>query len=89
LENYEETCGEELKETELYDSSGNSLLHKAASLGHVEVLMTLLERTHTSPDLVNSSLATPLHLASKNNRIDVAKFLIGCGVDANLQDEHG
>jgi ankyrin repeat protein len=34
-------------------------------------------------------LATPLHLACKNNRVDSAKFLIGCGVDANCEDEHG
>lgn len=51
--------------------------------------MLLLERTGAKPDLVNSSLATPLHLACKNDRADAAKFLIGCGVDANQQDEHG
>jgi len=89
LEEYEEKQGEELKETELYDRSGNSVLHKAASLGHANILMLLLERTGAKPDLVNSSFATPLHLAVKNNRVDAAKFLIGCGVDANCQDEHG
>lgn len=83
LEEYEEKQGEELKETELYDRSGNSVLHKAASLGHANILMLLLERTGAKPDLVNSSFATPLHLAVKNNRVDAAKFLIGCGVDAN------
>ena len=51
--------------------------------------MLLLERTGARPDILNASLATPLHLASKNNRCDAAKFLIGCGVDANAQDEHG
>ena len=51
--------------------------------------MLLLERTGSKPDILNSSLATPLHLACKNNRIDAAKFLIGCGVAANIQDEHG
>ena len=74
---------EELPEAELYDSTGNSVVHKAASLGHADTLMLLLESTNAKPDMVNSSLATPLHLACKNNRIDAAKFLIGCGVDAN------
>lgn len=53
------------------------------------MLMLLLERTGAKPELVNAQLATPLHLACKNNRISIAKFLIGCGVDVNHQDEHG
>jgi ankyrin repeat protein len=65
------------------------MIHKAASLGHAEALMLLLERTGAKPDLVNGQLSTPLHLACKNNRDNVAKFLIGCGVDVNVQDEHG
>jgi len=89
LEAYEEEAGMELKESELYDDTGNSVIHKAASLGHAEILILLLERTGAKPDLLNSSLASPLHLACKNNRVDAAKFLIGCGVDANLPDEHG
>jgi ankyrin repeat protein len=72
-----------LSEADLYDSLGNSMAHKAASLGHAEILMLLLERTGAKPDLPNGQLATPLHLACKNNRESVAKFLIGCGVDVN------
>ena len=89
LEQYEEKSQDELNMTELYDYTGNSVIHKAASLGHAEVLMLLLERTGAKPDMVNSSLATPLHLACKNNRYEAAKFLIGCGVDANQPDESG
>lgn len=73
----------------MYDFNGNTMIHKAASLGNAEALMILLERTGAKPDLPNAALATPLHLACKNNRIDACKFLIGCGVDANAQDEHG
>jgi ankyrin repeat protein len=83
LEEYEEKAGEELKEAELYDQTGSSVIHKAASLGHAAILMLLIERTGANPDLVNASFATPLHVASKNNRIDSCKFLIGCGVDVN------
>eukprot|EP00347_Sterkiella_histriomuscorum_P001332 403372439 len=78
-----------LEDADLHDASGQSMVHKAASAGHAEILMLLLERTGIKPDLVNAQLATPLHLACKNNRESVAKFLIGCGVDVNMQDEHG
>jgi ankyrin repeat protein len=61
----------------------------AASKGHLEILMLLISRVGAKPDIVNQSLATPLHLACRNNRINVCKFLIGCGVDVNMQDEHG
>lgn len=83
IESYEEKNNEELKENELYDQTGNTVIHKAASLGHSEILMILLERTEAKPDMVNSVLATPLHLACRNNRIEAAKFLIGLGVDVN------
>lgn len=73
----------EIDQHQMYDSSGQTMIHRAASLGHSEIMMLLLERTGAKPDLVNTQLATPLHLACKNNRIDIAKFLIGCGVDAN------
>jgi ankyrin repeat protein len=44
----------------------------------------LIERTGAKPDMVNAQLATPLHLACKNNKEHVVKFLIGCGVDVNI-----
>ena len=53
------------------------------------MLMLLLERTGAKPDLVNAQLATPLHVACRSNKEPVVKFLIGCGVEANMQDEHG
>ena len=65
------------------------MLHIAALLGHSDMMMLLLERIEAKPDLVNAQLATPIHLACRNNRENVVKFLIGCGVDANCQDEHG
>lgn len=72
-----------------YDQKGQSMLHYAASLGHVDALMMLVERTAAKPDMVNAQLATPLHTACKFNHPNVVKFLIGCGVDVNTQDEYG
>ena len=65
------------------------MLHTASALGHVESLMVIIEHTDAKPDLLNANLATPLHFACRNNHDMVAKFLIGWGVDANIQDEHG
>ncbi len=65
------------------------MLHKAAQLGNADMMMLLLERTGAKPDLVNAQLATPLHVACRSDKENVVKFLIGCGVEANVQDEHG
>ena len=73
----------------MYDPQGQTMLHLAALLGHADMLMVLLERTGAKPDILNAQLATPLHLACKNNKEGVAKFLIESGVDVNIQDEHG
>ena len=43
----------QLSEADLFDTLGNSMAHKAASLGHAEILMLLLERTGAKPDIVN------------------------------------
>ncbi len=44
----------EISEASLYDGYGQSMIHKAASLGYIEMLMLLLERTGAKPDLVNA-----------------------------------
>ena len=79
----------EIEEQNMYDANGNSMLHKAASLGQTDIIMLLLERTGAKADLVNAHLATPLHVACRTNQENIVKFLIGCGVEANVQDEHG
>lgn len=70
-------------ESNLYDPFGQTMIHKAASQGSAEMLMLLIERTGAKPDIVNASLATPLHLACRNGRENVVRFLIGCGVEVN------
>ena len=79
----------EIEEQNMYDANGQSMLHKAAQLGQTDILMLLLERTGAKADLVNAHLATPLHVACRTDKESVVKFLIGCGVEANVQDEHG
>ena len=79
----------EILESHLYDASGNTMLHTAAELGHDEIMMLLIERTGAKPDMVNNTLATPLHMACRADKPSVVKFLIGQGIDVNIQDEHG
>ena len=82
--------GKEWPTAALFDKDGNhTMLHTAAALGHVESLMVIIEHTDAKPDILNSNLATPLHFACRNNHDMAAKFLIGWGVDVNIQDEHG
>lgn len=73
----------EVFEANLYDPFGQTMIHKAASLGDTKMLMLLIERTGAKPDLANGALATPLHLACRNGRVEIVKFLIGCGVEVN------
>ena len=65
------------------------MLHRAVQLGNTEMLMLLLEKTGATVDLVNAQLSTLLHLACRSQHIHIVKFLIGCGIEANAQDEHG
>jgi ankyrin repeat protein len=44
----------QLSDNDLFDAMGNSMAHKAASLGHAEMLMLLLERTGAKPDIINA-----------------------------------
>ena len=65
------------------------MLHRAVQLGNTEMVMLLLEKTGATVDLVNAQLSTLLHLACRSNHTHIVKFLIGCGIEANAQDEHG
>jgi ankyrin repeat protein len=57
----------DIQEQSMYDPAGQTMLHRAASLGHSEMLMLLIERTGVKPDVLNAQLATPLHIACKCN----------------------
>lgn len=47
--------GKEWTESELFDASGtDTMLHKAAYLGHTDVLQCLIDNTGAKPDLLNA-----------------------------------
>jgi len=70
----------------IQDDNANTLIHMAAANGHTDVLAQLLPRV--SPHLLahrNNAGSTPLHWASVNRHLDVAKLLVqfspGPGID--------
>jgi hypothetical protein len=54
LTNFQDNPTQGFTDSDLYDSNGQSMLHKCASLGHAEILMLFIERTGAKPDLVNA-----------------------------------
>ena len=68
---------------------GETLLNLLAQCNHLDIMVLLIEKTGVKPDLPNNKLITPLHAACQANKPNIVKFLIGCGVDANAQDDQG
>jgi ankyrin repeat protein len=68
---------QEFEESEIFNTQGHSLFHVAASLGHPTILFALIENlSNISPDIVNANLATPMHLASRNNHQQVVEVIL-------------
>jgi len=63
-------------------------IHVAAEKGKVETVVALLQ---AHPELVSSvdkAGYTPLHLAARNNQLEVARILIANGADVNAMSYH-
>ena len=58
-------------------------LHIAAYLGDVDTVQTLLQK-HAHVDALTSDLYTPLHMAARNDRYEVAKILLECDASQKL-----
>lgn len=67
-----------------YDlDDGDSPIHSAAELGHVEILRLLLVNGEYV-DALDYHGCTPLYLAAKNNHLAAVKLLLDRGADAKL-----
>lgn len=76
---------------ELFNPKGQSILHVAAALGNQLIIGAILECNipTMTPDILNSNLSSPLHIAIINDKLEVVKVLINFGADPNIEDEFG
>lgn len=60
---------------------GESVLHKAARLGYIDVIAFCLERLEIQADQKDNAGYTPLHEACSRGRIDIARLLLMYGAN--------
>eukprot|EP00310_Coccolithus_braarudii_P020262 CAMPEP_0183351704 /NCGR_PEP_ID=MMETSP0164_2-20130417/26199_1 /TAXON_ID=221442 /ORGANISM="Coccolithus pelagicus ssp braarudi, Strain PLY182g" /LENGTH=196 /DNA_ID=CAMNT_0025523953 /DNA_START=26 /DNA_END=616 /DNA_ORIENTATION=+ len=68
------------------DPDGCTPLHKAAQMGHLEVVKELLSRGAPVDALDNSGL-TPLHSAASKDFLDIVKALVAKGAALGLMEK--
>ncbi|QIX02370.1 hypothetical protein AMS68_007887 [Peltaster fructicola] len=68
------------------DSHGYSLVHAAASYGHVELLRTLIEQYKVDVNIKDEDGETALFSVEA---VEMAKELLDLGIDANAQNDEG
>jgi ankyrin repeat protein len=68
------------------DSHGYSLLHAAASYGHVDLLRTLVDKFKVSANIADEDSETPLFYAEA---VDVAQALLDLGADLTHKNDDG
>lgn len=64
----------------LKDSSGKTVLHRAAQVGNAAAV-TLLLSDGSNVNAVNQWKETPLHMATRNGKLDCVKQLVAAGAD--------
>ena len=60
--------------------TGKTLLHHAASAGHLAVVDYLITVERCNPSSLDKNKLTPLHLASRQGHLSVVGFLLTCAV---------
>ena len=71
------------------DSSGSTALHLACEKGSEEVINILINISEIPINLKNNEGETPLHIAVKNIRLDLAEKLLQNGASLFEKDENG
>ena len=83
--------------TDFEERMGGNCLHHACSAGHLEVVKYLVSERGMNPNAVTTTpdygldrKNTPLHLASKNGRAEIVRFLLSTGrVDLQSRNAEG
>jgi ankyrin repeat protein len=63
-------------------------IHDAAEKGRVEKVLALLQAHPELVSRIDKAGNTPLHLAARNNQLEVARILIANGADVNTMSFH-
>lgn len=71
----------EIRSWVLNKGVGESVLHKAARLGYIDVVAYCLERLEMSPDQKDNAGYTPLHEACSRGLTDIARVLLQYGAN--------
>lgn len=71
----------EIRSWVLNKGVGESVLHKAARLGYIDVIVYCLERLEMQPDQKDNAGYTPLHEACSRGLIDIARVLLQYGAN--------
>jgi hypothetical protein len=82
------SCGRNLSGYRHLSRIKDSQDKDAASLGHAELVRTLVER-RANMTLRFHKGETPLHLAARNGRLEVVKLLLSYGADRNILTNKG
>lgn len=77
----ESDINREIRSWVLNKGVGESVLHKAARLGYIDVVAYCLERMHMDPDQKDNAGYTPLHEACSKGQIGIAKILLYYGAN--------
>jgi ankyrin repeat protein len=80
---------EEGADATLADETGNTSLYQAAGGGHGEIVRLLLPHSKADLNVRGQDGMTPLILALRRGRAEVAKYLLEAGADVTLVDEGG
>jgi ankyrin repeat protein len=68
--------------------AGNTALHILAAQGNYDMMQALLDR-RAEPNVLNSGLSSPLHLATFHNYITCVQLLIKYGGNPNMRNADG
>lgn len=60
---------------------GETVLHKAARLGYIDVIAFCLERLEMNPDQKDNAGYTALHEACSRGHLDIARLLLEYGAN--------
>lgn len=73
-----------------FNSPFGNLLHITASFGSVGLLKKLIEQSGLNVNAQTDQGSTPLHVAARQNRVDVVEFLMALDeIDDTIRDLEG